>query len=197
RQSDDEGHGPARHPARHLEWPGRGHGWRTAHRPRAERRDRPRRVRRVVGGNARHRSGRRGQGRQDRRRVRAGPPVLMTAPQETEQGHPIRILALAGSLREASLNRRLVRLATELVPTGVELVSFDGLGAVEPYDGDVEDGAGIPPGAQAFIDAIRNSDGLFIATPEYNGSVPGQLKNALDWASRADGAVAHEGLQGS
>lgn len=114
--------------------------------------------------------------------------------QETD---PIRILALSGSLREASLNRRLVRLAAALAPDGVELVTFDGLDAVEPYHGDVEESEGFPPGARAFVEAIRDVDGLFIATPEYNGSVPGQLKNALDWASRPDGAVDAAGLQGS
>jgi chromate reductase len=105
----------------------------------------------------------------------------------TEQ--PIRILAVAGSLREESVNRRLVRLAARLAPEGVELVEFDALGAVEPYDEDLEAERGFPPGAAAFAAAIREADALFIATPEYNGSVPGQLKNALDWASRPDGAI--------
>jgi chromate reductase len=110
---------------------------------------------------------------------------------------PIRVLAVAGSLREASMNRRLVRLAARLAPAGVELVEFDALAAIEPYDEDVE-AAGLPAGAAAFAAAIRDADALFIATPEYNGSVPGQLKNALDWASRADGAVPDAtGLQAS
>jgi chromate reductase len=112
----------------------------------------------------------------------------------TEQ--PIRILAVAGSLREESVNRRLIRLAARLAPEGIELVEFDSLGAVEPYDEDVEAG-GFPPGAAAFAAAIRATDGMLIATPEYNGSVPGQLKNALDWASRPDGHVEGTGLPAS
>lgn len=102
---------------------------------------------------------------------------------------PIHILAVAGSLREESVNRRLVRLAARLAPDGVELVEFDALGAVEPYDADLEARQGFPAGAAAFAAAIREADGVLIATPEYNGSIPGQLKNALDWASRPDGAV--------
>ncbi|MCW2926803.1 MAG: hypothetical protein JWM86_771 [Thermoleophilia bacterium] len=98
---------------------------------------------------------------------------------------PIRILAVAGSLREASLNRRLARLAGRLAPEGVELVEYERLAEVEPYDEDSEAG-GFPPGATDFLAAIRAADGVFIATPEYNGSIPGQLKNALDWASRPE-----------
>lgn len=98
---------------------------------------------------------------------------------------PIRILAVAGSLREASLNRRLARLAARLAPEGVEFVTYDELDRVEPYDEDAEAG-GFPPGAADFLTAIRDVDGVFIATPEYNGSIPGQLKNALDWASRPE-----------
>ncbi len=110
---------------------------------------------------------------------------------------PIRILGVAGSLREASMNRRLARLAGQLVPEGVEFVEYDALHTVEPYDEDIE-ANGFPPGAARFAAAIRDADGVFIATPEYNGSVPGQLKNALDWASRADGTVdAPSQLQGS
>lgn len=110
------------------------------------------------------------------------------------QDAPIRILTVAGSLREASINRRLVRLAARLAPDGAELRDFDALAAVEPYDEDVEAG-GFPPGAAAFVAAIRDADGMFIATPEYNGSIPGQLKNALDWASRSESGAG--GLQAS
>jgi chromate reductase len=110
---------------------------------------------------------------------------------------PIRILGVAGSLREASMNRRLARLAGRLVPEGVEYVEYDALHLVEPFDEDVEE-SGFPSGAANFAAAIRGVDGVFVATPEYNGSIPGQLKNALDWASRADGAVeAGTKLQGS
>ncbi len=110
---------------------------------------------------------------------------------------PLRILTVAGSLREASINRRLVRLAARLAPDDVEVVEFDALADVEPYDEDAE-AAGPPPGAAALADAVRDADGLFLATPEYNGSIPGQLKNALDWLSRPDGARPDRtGLQAS
>ena len=107
---------------------------------------------------------------------------------------PIRILVIAGSLREASINRRLARLAARLAPDGVETVELDFLADVEPFDQDVE-AHGFPPGAARFVEAIRDTDGVFIATPEYNGSVPGQLKNALDWASRSESLEG--GLQAS
>lgn len=110
---------------------------------------------------------------------------------------PIRILGVAGSLREASVNRRLARLAARLAPASVEFIEFDGLSGVEPFDQDVE-ADGFPDGAARLAAAIRGADGVFIATPEYNGSIPGQLKNALDWASRADGALdSVTGLQAS
>jgi chromate reductase len=85
------------------------------------------------------------------------------------------------------MNRRLARLAARLAPDGVELVEFDALSSVEPFDEDVE-ATGFPPGAARLAAAVRAADGVFVATPEYNGSVPGQLKNALDWLSRPDGA---------
>lgn len=114
-----------------------------------------------------------------------------------DRDQPIRILGVAGSLREASINRRLARLAGRLVPEGVEFVEYDALASVEPFDEDVEAG-GFPPGAAHFAAAVRAADGVFLATPEYNGSIPGQLKNALDWASRNDGALADvSGLQAS
>ena len=111
-------------------------------------------------------------------------------------GEPIRILAVAGSLREASINRRLARLAARLAPDGVELIEFDALSAVEPFDEDLEID-GFPPGAAAFVAAVRASDGMLVVTPEYNGSIPGQLKNALDWASRPDLTPREGGLQAS
>jgi chromate reductase, NAD(P)H dehydrogenase (quinone) len=94
----------------------------------------------------------------------------------------MRILAVSGSLRRDSHNSQLLRAAQELAPVGVELELYDGLAAVEPFDQDDERDA--PAGAQAFRDAIAAADAVLFATPEYNSSIPGQLKNALDWASR-------------
>ena len=95
---------------------------------------------------------------------------------------PIQILGIAGSLRAASYNRALLAAAGELLPAGVELTTFD-IRALPHYDGDVE-AAGDPAPVRELKDAIRNADALLIATPEYNRSIPGVLKNAIDWASR-------------
>jgi chromate reductase len=94
----------------------------------------------------------------------------------------MRILGIAGSLRESSYNRALLRAARELLPEGVELVEHD-LRDLPFYDGDVE-AAGDPESVVALKEAIREADALLIATPEYNRGVPGVLKNAVDWASR-------------
>jgi chromate reductase, NAD(P)H dehydrogenase (quinone) len=94
----------------------------------------------------------------------------------------VRFLGIAGSLRESSYNRSLLRAARELLPAGVELVEFD-IATLPFYDGDVE-AAGHPEAVVGFKQAIREADALLIATPEYNRGVPGVLKNAIDWASR-------------
>jgi chromate reductase len=94
----------------------------------------------------------------------------------------MRILGIAGSLRESSYNRALLRAARELLPEGVELVEHD-IRNLPFYDGDVE-AAGDPEEVVALKEAIREADALLIATPEYNRGVPGVLKNAIDWASR-------------
>jgi chromate reductase, NAD(P)H dehydrogenase (quinone) len=95
----------------------------------------------------------------------------------------MRILGVSGSLRDASYNTKLLRVAGRLLPDDVEFVIWDGLKTVEPYDED-DDRDPAPAGAQRFRDAIAGADALLFATPEYNSSVPGQLKNAIDWASR-------------
>jgi len=95
----------------------------------------------------------------------------------------MRILAISGSLRRDSHNRELLRAAGTLLPAGAELEVFEGLAAVPPYDADL-DGPAPPLGVAALRRAIREADALLIATPEYNHSIPGQLKTALDWASR-------------
>jgi chromate reductase len=94
----------------------------------------------------------------------------------------MRILGISGSLRRGSHNRRLLRAASDALPPGAELVEWDGLAALPAFDEDLEDA---PPAAvQAFFDAVEDADALLIATPEYNASLPGALKNAIDWASR-------------
>src|SRR3954464_10263081 len=94
----------------------------------------------------------------------------------------MRILGISGSLRRGSHNRRLLRAAGEALPPGAVLVAWDGLRELPPFDEDLE--ANPPTVVQDFLDAIDEADALLIATPEYNASLPGALKNALDWASR-------------
>jgi chromate reductase len=96
----------------------------------------------------------------------------------------LRILGIAGSLRSGSLNRELLRLALEAASEGAETETWDGLREIPPYDQDIEDLE--PEAVQAFREAVRGADAVLIATPEYNGSIPGVLKNAIDWASRPD-----------
>lgn len=95
----------------------------------------------------------------------------------------MRILALSGSLREDSYNSRLLDAAASLAPAGVDIERWHGLRAVPPFDEDEEAGAA-PPSVAELRALIADADAVLFATPEYNGSVPGQLKNALDWASR-------------
>jgi chromate reductase len=95
----------------------------------------------------------------------------------------VRILAISGSLRRDSHNRELLRAAGSSLPDGAELEVFERLAAVPPYDADLDD-ASPPLGVVALRRAIAEADAVLIATPEYNHSIPGQLKTALDWASR-------------
>jgi chromate reductase len=95
---------------------------------------------------------------------------------------PINVLGFAGSLRQASYNRALLRAAIELAPEGMAITTFD-LAEIPLYNGDVE-AAGDPAGVARFKQAIRAADGVLMVTPEYNHGVPGVMKNAIDWASR-------------
>lgn len=94
-----------------------------------------------------------------------------------------RILGISGSLREGSHNTGLLRAAARVLPPGVELEVFDGLRELPPYDAD-RDVQPADPAVARLREAIARADGVVIATPEFNGSIPGVLKNALDWASR-------------
>jgi chromate reductase, NAD(P)H dehydrogenase (quinone) len=94
----------------------------------------------------------------------------------------MRILGISGSLRRDSHNTRLLRGVGNLRPEGVELDVFDELGAIPPYNEDEEHET--PPAVAALKAAIAGADAVLVATPEYNASIPGVLKNALDWVSR-------------
>ena len=103
----------------------------------------------------------------------------------------MKVLGISGSLRQDSFNTELLRAAAGLLPPGVEFEEFTGLREVPPFDADTEHD---PPAAVAALkDAIAAADAVLIATPEYNHSIPGVLKNALDHASRPYGDSAWAG----
>ena len=105
----------------------------------------------------------------------------------------MRVLGISGSLRRASHNTALLRAAADHLPEDVQLDIYDGLREIPAYDEDMEAGPA-PASVAAFREAIAGADAVLFATPEYNGSVPGALKNALDWASRpaANSVLRHK-----
>ena len=103
---------------------------------------------------------------------------------------PFTILGIAGSLRKASFNRAALRAAQQLVPDGVNLEIFD-LAGIPPFNQDEE--ANPPERVTQLKARIRAADAILLVTPEYNYSIPGVLKNAIDWASRPYGDSAWEG----
>lgn len=102
-----------------------------------------------------------------------------------------KILGVAGSLRRASMNRGLIRAAVELVPKGVTVEPYEGLGDLPFFDRDVEE-EGDPAPVQDLKERISRADAVLIATPEYNYAIPGALTNALDWALRSPSPVRHK-----
>lgn len=101
----------------------------------------------------------------------------------------MKILVFAASLRKDSFNRKLAKAAAETLAAmnGVSVDAADFREFEMPmYDGDLEDRDGIPAGGKEFISRLASADAVVISTPEYNGSIPGTLKNAIDWASRPD-----------
>jgi chromate reductase len=95
----------------------------------------------------------------------------------------MKVLAVSGSLRRASHNTNLLRAAVELAGEDVDVELFDGLKDLPPYDED-DDVVPAPAAVARLREAIAGADAVLFSTPEYNSSVPGQLKNALDWVSR-------------
>jgi len=100
----------------------------------------------------------------------------------------MKFLGISGSLREASHNTKLLRVANGLLPPSAELHLYDGLKKIPPYDED-DEVKGFPSEVVYLQELIRDHDGLIFSTPEYNASIPGQLKNAIDWVSRPAGST--------
>jgi chromate reductase len=96
----------------------------------------------------------------------------------------MKILAISGSLRQGSHNADLLRGAAAGAPDGIEVELYEGLKDIPPYDADDDVPGDQPLAVQEFKDALDAADAILISTPEYNSSIPGALKNALDWASR-------------
>ena len=104
----------------------------------------------------------------------------------------MRIIGISGSLRRDSYNSTLLRAAAELLPPGVEMEIHEGLREIPPFDADLV--ADRPPAVRRLWEEVEAAGAVLIATPEYNHSIPGQLKNALDWLSRplADSPLANK-----
>ncbi len=100
-----------------------------------------------------------------------------------------RIVGIAGSLRKGSFNSSLLRTATELAPAELS-IDVESIAGIPLYDGDVETASGIPPSVAALKDRIAQASGLLLVTPEYNQSIPGVFKNAIDWLSRPGQDIA-------
>ncbi|MGW6547675.1 NAD(P)H-dependent oxidoreductase [Streptomyces massasporeus] len=105
----------------------------------------------------------------------------------------VRILALVGSLRAGSHNRQLAEAAVKLAPEGAEVSLFEGLAEVPFYNEDIDVEGSLPAAAARLREAANAADGLILFTPEYNGTIPAVLKNAIDWLSRPYGAGALSG----
>ncbi|MEE1942969.1 NAD(P)H-dependent oxidoreductase [Streptomyces sp. TRM 70361] len=105
----------------------------------------------------------------------------------------VRILGLVGSLRAGSHNRQLAEAAVKLTPEGVDLVLYDGLAGVPFYNEDIDAEGSVPAAAARLREAAGEADAFLLFSPEYNGTIPAVLKNAIDWLSRPFGAGALSG----
>jgi chromate reductase len=118
----------------------------------------------------------------------------LSSPRMKDGREPIRLLVFSASLRSGSLNTRLAGLAAEAIRKGdaevdqAFMADFDS----PSFNGDVEESSGFPPGAQAFRERLEGSDAFVVCCPEYNASMPGTLKNAIDWVSRFRPQPFHE-----
>ncbi|MGO9155914.1 NAD(P)H-dependent oxidoreductase [Mycobacterium sp.] len=117
---------------------------------------------------------------------------------ENVENSVITVLALVGSLRAASVNRQIAQLAAEVAPEGVTVTLFDGLGDLPFYNEEIDDATNdAVEHAPALVEALRaaaaDADAVLVVTPEYNGSIPAVIKNAIDWLSRPFGNSAVKG----
>src|ERR1700722_2912085 len=108
----------------------------------------------------------------------------------------IKVLTLVGSLRAASLNRQIAELAADVAPDGVAVTIFDQLGELPFYSEDIDNEADVPASVTALRAVAAEADATLVVTPEYNGSIPAVIKNAIDWLSRpfGDGALKDKPL---
>ncbi|MBT3150369.1 NAD(P)H-dependent oxidoreductase [Streptomyces sp. CHD11] len=102
----------------------------------------------------------------------------------------VRILALVGSLRAGSHNRQLAETAVKLAPAGADVALYEGLAEIPFYNEDIDVESSVPDAAAKLREAAAGADALLFFTPEYNGTIPAVLKNAIDWLSRPFGAGA-------
>ena len=105
----------------------------------------------------------------------------------------VRILALVGSLRAGSHNRQLAEAAVKLAPEGAEVVVYEGLADIPFYNEDIDVAGNVPAAAAKLREAAQAADAFLLFSPEYNGTIPAVLKNAIDWLSRPYGAGAFGG----
>jgi NAD(P)H-dependent FMN reductase len=108
----------------------------------------------------------------------------------------IKVLTLVGSLRAASINRQIAELAADVAPDGVTVTIFDQLGDLPFYNEDIDNEADVSAAVSALRAAAAEADAALVVTPEYNGSIPAVIKNAIDWLSRpfGDGALKDKPL---
>lgn len=96
----------------------------------------------------------------------------------------LKVVTLLGSLRKGSFNAMVARTLPKIAPAGMDISALPSIGEIPLYDADVQQEDGFPQSVEALAEQIRQADGVVIVTPEYNYSVPGGLKNAIDWLSR-------------
>lgn len=119
-----------------------------------------------------------------------GAPSLEQKPHHSEKVMTVRILALVGSLRAGSHNRQLAEAAARHAPEGVHIDIYDGLAELPFYNEDIDTADAVPSAATRLREAVAAADAVLLFSPEYNGTLPAVLKNAIDWLSRPYGAGA-------